>query len=741
MRGFHILLLCGLIFCFHYVEAVDISPNPAAVSGYFHDFMNTVKNVTQIVADLHALHYAVFARNGSVIATAATSHIVADALNTQFNIAEISQLITATAAMMAVESGALSLTDDIMQYLGNTPIGIPSYVVGHNGDNFVGQPHTHATMGITVGDLLTDTAGLGNYAEYTYMYPGGNPAAAEDATDFVRYFQTLAPFRIEQPRNFSAQTFDGFHLLAYVVETATGIGFCEYITMKIFQPLNMTNSSCMITDQIIASGKLQPNPSVRNPYVLPWAAAGMISTAGDLVKIASLHMNGGSYNGVQILSAASVELMQSLHFTNSPVLPGVGYGWKLGQTGNIPYIELIGTGLEGMSGYTGSVRLYTQYGLGIIMLATVGATGAVETFQLRVSLDGFQDLFIQSTPCDPAFGCARAFQYLCVCQQSVFTNITRVSPDSPLIGSYLKSTTAHTSWFKYNGYLRDVITYFYRPSDGLIGANQQHCVAQITPSLFSGAGAVSTDRVTCVFLYPVSLQNCVTFRVDPQYFGGVFHYNATFVLGQNLLYTPVPAVFRLYWQLVFGGLLFVFGATWIIIGANAVVVAVRTRQAAQRARAAIFAGIGSTPMQTLEKSLVTEETKKPVAKGTSTRRGGAGAQHSRGEPRWLVLTSVATMTLLFFIPLFNFLTMVSAIYHVQIDPPLQGQQAVLKSQLSLAVVAAVLLIPLVVMSVPVILYANWHGLAKLWLMIVLLVSSFFVLVLLQWNWFGPFFVH
>jgi CubicO group peptidase (beta-lactamase class C family) len=75
-------------------------------------------------------------------------------------------------------------------------------------------------------------------------------------------------------------------------------------------------------------------------------AAGLVSTVDDYLAFASMMLNRGEYEGVQLLSQSSVELMTSDHITpeqktNSPFAPDFWKkrGWGLGvcvMTGHKP---------------------------------------------------------------------------------------------------------------------------------------------------------------------------------------------------------------------------------------------------------------------------------------------------------------------------------------------------------------------------------------------------------------------
>ncbi|MFX0091368.1 MAG: serine hydrolase domain-containing protein [Candidatus Hodarchaeota archaeon] len=168
----------------------------------------------------------------------------------------------------------------------------------------------------------------------------------------------------------------GFELLGYLLEILSNKTIEQYLSEKIFSPLNMTDTG-------FNSSKFDPNtlliPHTRvndqifegPPYdSLAYGAGALRTTANDLAKFLAAHMNDGLYKGVRILEKETIELMHSRHisFTTDPYVQYYGLGWQQlpscsalqGHTGHTP-------GFTSQMVYT-QRKDYSNISYGIIML-------------------------------------------------------------------------------------------------------------------------------------------------------------------------------------------------------------------------------------------------------------------------------------------------------------------------------------------------------------------------------------
>ena len=123
--------------------------------------------------------------------------------------------------------------------------------------------------------------------------------------------------------------------------------FETYLDKMIFKPLGMNDTfiyppkekfNRMPTAYILKNGKPLKYTSdplgegvmkFRENAKYPLPEGGLYSTASDLFAIYQLMLNGGTYEGVRLLSKASVDMMTQNH-TGDLKTNGPGYGWGLG---------------------------------------------------------------------------------------------------------------------------------------------------------------------------------------------------------------------------------------------------------------------------------------------------------------------------------------------------------------------------------------------------------------------------
>ncbi|MBI3698124.1 MAG: serine hydrolase, partial [Acidobacteria bacterium] len=126
----------------------------------------------------------------------------------------------------------------------------------------------------------------------------------------------------------------GLATLGRVVEVASGQPFDVFLKTRLFDRLGMKDSSfqppAAVAQRVAAlyaglqlSYRYDPSFQITNPA----PNGGLFSTARDMAAFVQMFLNGGRYNGAQILSPASVRAMLT---DQTPSLPEVrGLGWAL----------------------------------------------------------------------------------------------------------------------------------------------------------------------------------------------------------------------------------------------------------------------------------------------------------------------------------------------------------------------------------------------------------------------------
>ena len=185
--------------------------------------------------------------------------------NSVFELASVTKQFTAAAIMLLVEEKLVTLDEPIGSYIVNTP------------DHW---------KNITIRHLLTHTAGLQLGA---IVWHEGSPLlsiSTKQAFDFIANTRPLY-----HPGERALYSDAGYFLLGMVIETASKQSYREFMQKRIFDPLQMKNSSIIDKRKIIKNhvtvygirdGEL--SHWMRDfQYELP-SFYGVLSTIDDLVK-------------------------------------------------------------------------------------------------------------------------------------------------------------------------------------------------------------------------------------------------------------------------------------------------------------------------------------------------------------------------------------------------------------------------------------------------------------------------
>jgi len=297
--------------------------------------------------EFHSGSVAMFAHRGEVVyaKTAGYADIAASEpmrLDTRFRIASMTKPVTAVAAMKLIEEGSLGLDDPVERYL---PSARSLRVATSPDRDRSGEvPTVPLEAPLTIRHLLTFTSGIG---------------AEEDPSDLGRLWSARNIYegkgsladRVE--RMLTAPLYEepghvwrygwSADVLARVIEVASGDPFESVLASRIFGPLSMTSTGFSLPDEGrdgLASmytqnveGNLVHVPTPRSlPVGWTPGGGGLISTASDYMRFALMLWNGGSYDGVRILSPESVATMTLPHTTNGVLQEFEidGMAWGLG---------------------------------------------------------------------------------------------------------------------------------------------------------------------------------------------------------------------------------------------------------------------------------------------------------------------------------------------------------------------------------------------------------------------------
>jgi CubicO group peptidase (beta-lactamase class C family) len=269
-----------------------------------------------------------------------------------FEIMSMTKPVIGVATLMMMEEGKVRLQDPISKFIPEwkdmtVAVSVPAAAGGRGAAPAAGaggrggapEPRYYTVpvdREVQIRDILTHTSGVVSGTNSNFA----NRAVAAGPKDALKdYIPRLGKVPLEfQPGTrwaYSAQA--GFDVLSRVVEVASGMPIDRFVKTRIFDPLDMKD-----TTYILPSG----NPRLVKLYsrtadglrpaqygnfvngIYFSGGGGLFSTAADYAQFAMMLANGGELGGRRILSPRLVELMGSVFAPDT--LPGRQKGESFG---------------------------------------------------------------------------------------------------------------------------------------------------------------------------------------------------------------------------------------------------------------------------------------------------------------------------------------------------------------------------------------------------------------------------
>ena len=272
-----------------------------------------------------------------------------------FRIYSMTKPITSVALMMLVEEGLLGLDDAVATHipswknLGVYASGMPTLLADQPPQFITTRPE----RAMKVVDLVTHTSGL----TYGFMMRTAVDAAYRKLK--INAFDTEGGLdgMIEQlsglPLEFSPGTKWNYSVsidvMGYLVQKLSGMSFGEFLKTRLFGPLGMVDTGFYCPPEKLdrfcscyqpgAGGKglkLQDDAG-KSPFGAPptleAGGGGLVSTAHDYMRFCRMMLNGGSLDGVQILSPKTVELFSLNHLEGNQELAAMAPPGAFSESG------------------------------------------------------------------------------------------------------------------------------------------------------------------------------------------------------------------------------------------------------------------------------------------------------------------------------------------------------------------------------------------------------------------------
>ncbi|MBN1184420.1 MAG: beta-lactamase family protein [Bacteroidales bacterium] len=265
-----------------------------------------------------------------------------------FRIASMTKALTSTCVMMLYEEGYFLLDDPISKYIPEFKNPMILESVNFSDSSYTSHP---AKKEITIRQLLNHTTGIG----YTFIckeldaiyIKAGIPEGIHK-TDKTLKDQVLGLAKLPLLHEPGEKFTYGMNtdVLAYLVEVLSGKTFDLFLKERLFDPLGMEDTYFYLPeekyDRMVTLYEDEKDYNLRKSsladyYNYPIEGAkthfsgggGLSSTALDYARFMQMFMNGGKYNGHQILSRKSIELMTMNQVGDKRGNAGFGLGFGI----------------------------------------------------------------------------------------------------------------------------------------------------------------------------------------------------------------------------------------------------------------------------------------------------------------------------------------------------------------------------------------------------------------------------
>ncbi|MEP6534077.1 MAG: serine hydrolase domain-containing protein [Bryobacteraceae bacterium] len=265
-----------------------------------------------------------------------------------FQIMSMTKPVTCTGVMILMEEGRLALIDPVEKYL-------PEFA----GQKLAGGAKPARL--VTIRDLMTHTSGL----------PGGTPKGYVKADHTLAEVVSLGsqqPLEFEPGTKWSYSNM-GIATLGRIIEVVSGKPYEEFITERIFSPLNMKDTHFFLpaakhvrlaVAYTEKDGKLERFDAdpFRSGAKYPGPEGGLYSTASDMACFYQMMLDKGILDGHRILSPTAVAVMTTVHTGELKAGFAPGMGWGLGWSVVREPAGMLRLNSMGSFGHGGAYRTY-----------------------------------------------------------------------------------------------------------------------------------------------------------------------------------------------------------------------------------------------------------------------------------------------------------------------------------------------------------------------------------------------
>jgi CubicO group peptidase (beta-lactamase class C family) len=239
-------------------------------------------------------------------------------LDSVVRVGSITKVFTAIAVMQLVERGDVALDDPIERHLRAYPFRA-----------------ARRARPATIREVLTHTGGFGEFRRLREWRAKTIPFAVDDGERVppLREFYADGLRGSTAPGRGYAYANHAFASLGQLVEDVTGVPYDRVVRERILEPLAMTSSDILLTDELrarLAQGwHLADDGPVEVPlqHIVIAPAGALHSTLGDMLRFVSWVSTFGRTVSADVLQPATLATMFERHFEPDARLPGQGLGF------------------------------------------------------------------------------------------------------------------------------------------------------------------------------------------------------------------------------------------------------------------------------------------------------------------------------------------------------------------------------------------------------------------------------
>lgn len=271
-----------------------------------------------------------------------------------FAIMSMTKPIIGVATLMMLEEGKVHLQDPISKFIPEwkdmtVAVSVPAApgargagpapAAGAGGRGGAPDPRYYTVpveREVQIRDILTHTSGVVSGTNSNFANRAVAAGPKETLADYIPRLGKV-PLEFQPGTRWAYSAAAGFDVLSRVVEVASGMPIDRFVKTRIFEPLEMkdttyiapTGNPRLVKLYSRTADGLRPAqyPNFVNGIYFS-GGGGLFSTASDYAQFALMLANGGELNGKRLLSPRLVELMGSVFAPDS--LPGRPKGESYG---------------------------------------------------------------------------------------------------------------------------------------------------------------------------------------------------------------------------------------------------------------------------------------------------------------------------------------------------------------------------------------------------------------------------